>query len=84
MLFGTLLDTITIPLFHSAIVITAVLAAGSPEHVPFMADESVTAVTKITVIKYDLSCYMQFADAIKHKLKWLQETSKYLSVFLLD
>ena len=60
----------------SELSIVAVLAAGCPDAVPFMADESVVAVPEITVLKYDLNCYMQFADGITSKLKWLQKTGE--------
>ena len=53
--------------------VAAVLAAGSPEDAPFMADEAVLAVPGISApIKYDLPCYLQFAEFVQEKLKWLQ------------
>jgi len=52
---------------------SAVLAAGDPESAPFMADESVLAVPEITVIKYDLKCYLTYAEAVKKATKELKK-----------
>ena len=53
------------------------LAALSPEDVPFMADESVIAIPGIQVIRYDMNCYLQFAQGVKTALKGLQEKGSY-------
>ena len=40
------------------------MTAWAPESVPFMADESVLAIPEISVIKYDLPCYLQYAESV--------------------
>lgn len=49
------------------------LAAYDAENAPFMADESVLGVPDVGVIKYDLTCYTKFAQAVLNKTKELQE-----------
>jgi len=52
---------------------SAILAAGSPDQAPFMADESVTSIPSITVLKYDLNCYLHYAEQVKEAASALQE-----------
>lgn len=43
----------------------AVLAAGSPEIAPFMADEAVEAVCGGGKVEYTLKAYLEYADRLK-------------------
>ena len=43
----------------------AILAAGSPEVAPFMADETVEAVCGGGKVEYTLKAYLEYADRLK-------------------
>lgn len=51
---------------------SAILAAGAPEHAPFMADESMNSVPGIGPLKYTEGQYEDFSDEIRECVKRLQ------------
>ncbi|KAK7501284.1 hypothetical protein BaRGS_00007409 [Batillaria attramentaria] len=52
---------------------SAVLAAGAPDHVPFMADESMIALPGLQPLQYTLSAFRTYADQVQELTKDLQK-----------
>ncbi|XP_072022117.1 uncharacterized protein [Amphiura filiformis] len=52
---------------------SAVLAAGAPEHAPFMADESMLAIPGLTPLQYTPSHYGRYAEQVKACVKRLNK-----------
>ncbi|KYO32487.1 uncharacterized protein LOC106737444 isoform X2 [Alligator mississippiensis] len=55
---------------------SAILAAGAPEVVAFMADEAVESIPGLTPIKYSLKHYICYLDRIQLCTKKLNEVDK--------
>ncbi|KAK3090723.1 hypothetical protein FSP39_014102 [Pinctada imbricata] len=51
---------------------SAVLAAGSPKHAAFMADESMLALPGLQPLQYTLNFYMSYMEQVKAITKRLQ------------
>ncbi|KAG0266678.1 hypothetical protein DFQ27_009532 [Actinomortierella ambigua] len=52
---------------------SAILCAGAPDKVPFMADETMESVPGLGTIAYTVPYYMKFADKVIEKAKELQK-----------
>ena len=55
---------------------TAVLAAGAPEHAPFMADESMLAIPGLSPLQYTPAHYNRYAEQVKACVKRLNKEGK--------
>ena len=55
------------------------LAAGAPEHAPFMADEAMLAIPGLQPLDYTLKHYMNYATHIKACLKKLNAKGEFWS-----
>lgn len=55
---------------------TAVLAAGAPEHAPFMADESMLAIPGLSPLQYTPPFYNRYAEQIKACVDRLNKEGK--------
>lgn len=53
--------------------VSAVLAAGAPEHAAFMADESMLALPGLKPLAYTLGFYNQYMDQVKGIVKQLNK-----------
>ncbi|KAF9142544.1 hypothetical protein BG015_000755 [Linnemannia schmuckeri] len=64
---------------------SAILCAGAPDKVPFMADESVDSVPGLGKIAYNLTYYLKFAAKVIDKAEKLKEAgSKVNSPHLVE
>ena len=80
--FGPTLDTC---LYHHYTKKIAILCAGAPDKVPFMADESVDSVPGLGKIAYNLTYYLKFAAKVIDKAAQLKKTdSKVNSPHLVE
>ncbi|XP_044289710.1 uncharacterized protein LOC123025224 [Varanus komodoensis] len=52
---------------------SAILAAGAPDVVPFMADEAVASISGLAPIQYTLKHYMHYLDQIQSRVKKLNK-----------
>lgn len=59
---------------------SAILAAGSPEHAPFMADESMNAIPGIGALKYTEGQYDDFSAEIRDCINRLKDAGRVYSV----
>lgn len=51
----------------------AILSAGAPDLVPFMADEAMMAIPGLGVVDYKLPFYMNFLEKISKVLQRLRK-----------
>ena len=57
--------------------ISAVLAAGSPAHAPFMADEAMLALPGLQPLQYTLPFYIRYAEQVKIISKRLSKKGEF-------
>jgi len=66
---------------NNYVFVSAILTAGSPDKVAFMADEATYAILDTTTLKYSLSEYMCFMNAVRDTVIKLRKDGKiYLFV----
>ena len=71
--------------FWIPVAMAAVLAAGAPEHAPFMADESMLSIPGLTPLAYTEAAYNRYTSEVKECVKRLNKEgthTRQLSLFI--
>lgn len=58
--------------------VLAILSAGAPDLVPFMADEAIMAIPNMGEISYNLQFYMKFLEKISKVEEQLKKKGKHV------
>ena len=56
----------------------AILSAGAPDLVPFMADEAMMAIPDLGEINYNLPFYMKFMEKINKVVQQLKKKGEWI------
>ena len=56
----------------------AILSAGAPDLVPFMADEAMMAIPDLGEINYNLPFYMKFMEKINEVVQQLKKKGEWI------
>lgn len=63
--------------------VLAVLAAGAPDQVAFMADECMTLLPGLQPIRYDLPFFKEYMKQVSALVKKLNKEGKYIDSYCM-